>query len=232
MLQVLHQGNMQTLHDKPIEIKRAVPREQMPAGVRGGARPAAAYAAMGRTFGSPLAKSAALGLSSLSANGVAGQGFAGLGPRISLTPGSLSIPAVRSPNGLADYADCMPDGIDPRLSSAQGLELLSGQPSLGQLDRSLGSLGVDDLALLQSSGLAASLGRGSAGLDISAAQSLPGSLEEVLQGLQLGQYHSRQGVTQAAYSNDLLASVPGSLAQSDLSTFGLMGDGISAGQHW
>ena len=237
-MQVLHQGNMQTLHDKPIEIKRAVPREQMPAGTRGGARPTAAYASAGRAFGPGLVKSSGFSLTdvSLPMAGMPGQSYSlqGLGPRLSsLTPG---IPAVRTPSGLADY-DSLTDGINSGLSSAQGLDLLlSSQPAQLGLNGGLGSLGFEDLALLQNTGLAANMGR-SPGTppDLSGAQSLPCSLEEVLQELHLGQLSRHHSLGHAGYAGQLLATTSGTRPQPELagSIGPLVSDqAISAGQQW
>lgn len=243
---MLHQGNMQTLHDKPIEIKRAVPREQMPAGTRSAARPgAAAYTSAGRAFGPGLTKSAGFGLadgSLPSASSIPAQGFSslqGLGPRLSsLQSGSLGIPAVRTPSGLADYgeASALSDGgVTAGLSSAQGLDLLLAhqQPRLG-LSGALGGLGLDDLALLQSTGLAANMGRTPATADnITGAQSLPGSLEEVLQGMHLGHLSRHQGLGQPGFTSPLLSTTSGNLAQPELrASFALADQAISAGQHW
>ncbi|KAK9798573.1 hypothetical protein WJX73_000096 [Symbiochloris irregularis] len=240
--QVLCQGPMQTLHDKPIEIKRAVPREQMPAGARPttAARPVSAYAgAASRAFGPSLSKSAGLGLADnlgLSSSGLGNgySGMQGLGTRLS----SLGIPAVRTQSGLTDY-----DALDGHsLGAAQGLDLLlSSQqhraaPPLSAT--TLSSLGLDDLALLQNTGLAASMGQHPAPSphrDISGAQSLPTNLEEVLQGLHLGQQglHSRLSAHDP-FTSALLATQCPSPAPLGATSLAHAFDhqAISAGQHW
>ncbi len=73
-------GTMQTLHDKPIEIKRAVPRDQMGPQTRGAVGGRGSYlASVSRSVGNPRPMGFSFPGAGFSPTGLSGRGYVGLG---------------------------------------------------------------------------------------------------------------------------------------------------------
>ena len=163
-------GTMQTLHDKPIEIKRAVPRDQMGPQTRGAVGGRGSYLASAtRSVGSsrPLGFSFP-GAAGFSPTGLSGRGYMGLGlgglnggmsaQDFSRASSDILTQMLAGGPGLANLAQSISQGL-----AAQGLGnggSLGGQPlGLQQHNLMLGNHGQAQQQSLGNSALSAQMGR-------------------------------------------------------------------------
>ena len=167
-------GTMQTLHDKPIEIKRAVPRDQMGPQSRpaiGGRGPHFPQAA--RSLGSSRQLGLAGPSAGMSPTSLANRGFGGLGLGLNgqlsaqdlqrassdiLTQMTALSLAGNSSIGLANLAQNISQGLAAQALGGTG-SLGSTHLGLGQHGMLLGNQGQSQQNSLGSSALSAQIGR-------------------------------------------------------------------------